>query len=281
MSTDPTAITTEIPVTAAPGAVAAASPRVQGQAASTVPIPAVQAHDPLAALGAAAGGASPQPGTTAGPAASPSQAAMSGVEPCPHCGTPLALDQRYCLECGAPRTYLSGMLLDRLRAPAAAQATPGQPLQSPVGAIGAGTPGGPPLTPAAPGSSTWQRGNVLTLIASIGVLLLAMGVGVLIGRSGGTSSGGSAPQIVTVPSAASGAASTTTTPTTPAETPAAKSAAAAAAAAAATKHKAKESGVGAIPSKPAPPTVLKNLRTGSGQSYEQKSKNLPNVVSTG
>ena len=35
-------------------------------------------------------------------------------EPCPHCGTPLALDQRYCLECGAPRTYLSGMLLDAL-----------------------------------------------------------------------------------------------------------------------------------------------------------------------
>ena len=62
---------------------------------------------------------------------------------------------------------------------------------------------------------------------------------------------------------------------------AAKSASAAAAAAAAAKHKAKEPGVGATPSKPAPPTVLKNLRTGSGQSYEQKSKNLPNVVSTG
>jgi len=40
-------------------------------------------------------------------------------------------------------------------------------------------------------------------------------------------------------------------------------------------------GVGQTPSKPAPPSVLKNLRTKSGgQSYEQKSKNLPNVVET-
>ncbi|HEY2536291.1 MAG TPA: zinc ribbon domain-containing protein [Solirubrobacteraceae bacterium] len=280
MSTDPTAITTEIPVTAAPGTAAAGSARAQEQAESTAPIPAVQA-DPLAALGAAAGGAPPQPGDPAISAAASAQAAPAGVEPCPHCGTSLALDQRYCLECGAPRTYLSGMLLDRLRAPAAAQGGLGQPTQPPIGGLGIVPPAGPPLTPTSPGGSAWQRGSVLTLIASIGVLLLAMGVGVLIGRSGGTSSGGSAPQIVTVPAAASGAASTTTTPTTPAENPTAKAAAGAAAAAAAAKHKAKESGVGATPSKPAPPTVLKNLRTGSGQSYEQKSKNLPNVVSTG
>jgi hypothetical protein len=37
-----------------------------------------------------------------------------------------------------------------------------------------------------------------------------------------------------------------------------------------------------VPSKPAPPSVLKSLHTGgSGGSYEQKSKNLPNVVETG
>lgn len=183
----------------------------------------------------------------------------NGSEPCPHCGTPLALDQRYCLECGAPRTYLSGMLLERLQTP---------PTQT------------PPVPPPAQSSSSqgWQRGSALTLIASIGVLLLAMGVGVLIGRSGGSSSAAAPPQVITVGGAATGAANATPTPTTPAENPAAKAAAAAAAGA---KHKPKEPGVGATPGKPAPPTVLKNLRTGSGQSYEQKSKNLPNVVSTG
>jgi hypothetical protein len=198
-------------------------------------------------------------------------------EPCPHCGTPLALDQRYCLECGAPRTYLSGMLLERRRSPTA-QTLAGQPAQPamPGGAVGTLMP------PSPSGSSTWQRGNVLTLIASVGVLLLAMGVGVLIGRSGGSSSAGNAaPQVISVGGAATGAANTTATPTTSEEGSAAKAAAAAAAGAAAAKHKAKGSGVGATPSKPAPPTVLKNLRTGSGQSYEQKSKKLPNVVSTG
>ena len=105
----------------------------------------------------------------------------TGDEPCAHCGAPLARDQRYCLECGTPRTYLSGMLLERLRTPAG-QAQPGT----------AG-PGGQPPNGAAPygtaaSSSAWPRSNVLTLIAGIGVLLLAMGVGVLIGRSGGSSS---------------------------------------------------------------------------------------------
>ena len=196
---------------------------------------------------------------------------VTGTEPCPHCGTPLALDQRYCLECGAPRTYLSGMLLERLRSPAGQPATPNQPVQSPP-------PNG--VAFGAPSSPGWQRGNTLTLIAGIGVLLLAMGVGVLIGRSGSSSSTPSAaPQVITVPAAAS----TTTTPTTPEETSTtAKSGAAAGTAA---KHKAKaaeeSSGVGSSPSKPAPPSVLKGLGKGSGASNEQKSKNLPNVVSTG
>ncbi len=210
--------------------------------------------------------------TPAGGAGEQSQA--QGTEPCPHCGTPLALDQRYCLECGAPRTYLSGMLLDRMRSSAATQASSPDPTQPPFPGGAAG------VAPPTSGSSTWQRGNALTLIAGIGVLLLAMGVGVLIGRSGGSSStGAAAPQVITVGGAAAGAANTTPTPAAPEASTAAKAGAVAGAAAA--KHKAKESGVGATPSKPAPPTVLKNLRTGSGQSYEQKSKNLPNVVSTG
>jgi hypothetical protein len=175
------------------------------------------------------------------------------TEPCPHCGAALAQDQRYCLECGAPRTYLSGMLLDRLRAPAVQLA---QPLPE-----------------------TWQRGNVLTLIAGIGVLLLAMGVGVLIGRSGSSGSAGAvAPAQVISVAAPPGSAGAATTPT-----PETTSTAASKAPAAKPNAKAAQpSGVGSVPSKPAPPAVLKNLHTGgSGGSYEQKSKNLPNVVETG
>ncbi len=267
-------------MTAAP--VRAESAESPAQAGSTVPIPVVQS-DPLAALGAATGAASPQQGVAPGASAGAPSAA-SGLEPCPHCGTMLALDQRYCLECGAPRTYLSGMLLERLRSPDAQSASaqaPSPSLYAPP--VPGGAAGAPPSSNPA-GSATWQRGSVLTLIAGVGVLLLAMGVGVLIGRSGGSSPVGAAPQVITVGGAATGAANTTPTPTTPEASSPAKAGAATGAAAAA-KHKAKSeassSGTGASLSKPAPPSVVEHERGGSGQSYEQKSKNLPNVVSTG
>jgi hypothetical protein len=196
------------------------------------------------------------------------------TEPCAHCGASLAQDQRYCLECGTPRTYLSGMLLERLRAPSA-QGQAGQPTQAPTVPPNGVMPFG-----AAATSPGWQRGNVLTLIAGIGVLLLAMGVGVLIGRSGGSSSAGSAaPQVINVPTPTTGAAGAGSTPTT---TPEASSTTPSKSPSAKQKSKgATSSGVGSTPSKPAPPAVLKNLRKGGGGSYEQKSKNLPDVVETG
>jgi hypothetical protein len=110
------------------------------------------------------------------------------------------------------------------------------------------------------------------------VLLLAMGVGVLIGRAGAGSAKAPPAQVISLGSAAGGAAGGATTPTpttTPPETPTASP----------TKKKeakAKEAaGSGSSITKPAPPSAAQNLRGGSGQSYEQKSKNLPNVVSTG
>jgi hypothetical protein len=42
-----------------------------------------------------------------------------------------------------------------------------------------------------------------------------------------------------------------------------------------------KSGVGSSQSNPAPPSVAEELRTSKGKSYEEKSKNLPNVISTG
>ena len=150
--------------------------------------------------------------------------------------------------------------------------------------LGVGASTGPVLASDSPGSANFERGargNTVTVIAGVGVLLLAMGVGVLIGRSGGNSKPAAAPpQVISVsqPGAATGGATTPTTPTstkTPATTPKSGSSSSKPGA---TKG---ASGVGSSPANPAPPTVLKNLRKGSGQSYEQKSKNLPDVVSTG
>jgi hypothetical protein len=211
------------------------------------------------------------------------------AEPCSQCGAPLALDQRYCLQCGAPRVHVNGPISGgrpggpRPQAPspaggdAGSQATPASP-QTPPGA-----PAGPPGTPPGLGSARpVNRNNTLALLAGVGVLLLAMGVGVLIGRAGVGSAKAPPAQVISVGGSVVGGsaagASTATTPTTAtSETPAAGSAKKAA------KGKAApSSSSGASISKPAPPTVLKSVSKGqSGSSYEQKSKNLPDVVETG
>ncbi len=120
---------------------------------------------------------------------------VGAPETCRRCGVALAEDQRYCLECGERRTPISSVLLGG--PPTASDAPASQP------------PTPPPL-PGRARADDANRGNAVTVIAGVGVLLLAMGVGVLIGRSGGSKSSGSAaaPQVITVASApASGAAS--------------------------------------------------------------------------
>ncbi|HTB71430.1 MAG TPA: hypothetical protein VK707_10645 [Solirubrobacteraceae bacterium] len=65
-------------------------------------------------------------------------------------------------------------------------------------------PSAPPGTPGADGDGS-GRSSAVTVIAGVGVLLLAMGVGVLIGRSGGGKQATSAPpQVITVQGAATG-----------------------------------------------------------------------------
>jgi hypothetical protein len=239
--------------------------------------------------------------------------------------------------------------------------TPTQPPQPPGAAEGAGSRGG------------WRRDSTVTVIAGVGVLLLAMGVGVLIGRSGGSSQHSAAPsQVITVAPTGGGAGTTAgaaasagagsvsdewptgtngytvqlqalpVSGTSASAVAAAKSAASAKGAKSVgvlkssdfksltaghyviysgvyhTKAEASKalgalkksfpgasvisvssggassapeaSGSGSGPAKPpppsslshpAPPTVLKNLRQGGGKSYEQKSKELPNVIETG
>lgn len=114
----------------------------------------------------------PQPPPPA-TAATHSMVATS-TEQCPSCGVHVAPDQRYCLACGArcgePRLPIMDAVtfMDSMKQPRQASSPPPQRPQRRV------SPN-------------------MALFATIGVLLLAMGVGVLIGRSGNHSVA-SAPQ---------------------------------------------------------------------------------------
>jgi hypothetical protein len=168
---------------------------------------------------------------------------VAASDRCPNCGARMAPDQRYCIECGERRS--GGGLREALpRAHTAAAAAPPAKRSR--------------LTPNG------------TLIAGIGTLLLALGVGVLIGRTGDHSSksAGNAPvQVVTVPTA-SGAA-----------TAAAGTAAAGAVKATQAKHHAKKAAAAKKSSTPAsltkqkpgsnlPPPVVKIGSPGHGKGYQ-------------
>ncbi|HEY2767499.1 MAG TPA: zinc ribbon domain-containing protein, partial [Solirubrobacteraceae bacterium] len=107
------------------------------------------------------------------------------MKDCANCGVSLADDQRYCLECGTRQLQARSQFLERF--------TPA--------AVG-------PNVPSAPAAGSGRSTNV-TALAGIGVLLLAMGVGVLIGRASGSTSAGP-PQVISVgaPAAATGVAGT-------------------------------------------------------------------------
>jgi hypothetical protein len=115
---------------------------------------------------------------------------------CASCGAPLARDQRYCLECGERLVPMSSVLRGEL--------PPGQ-------AAAAATPPTAPFPPGAapPASGAPERNNTLTVIAGVGVLLLALGVGVLIGRAGSPKPSAAPAQVISVASPTSAAGGTT------------------------------------------------------------------------
>ena len=169
----------------------------------------------------------------------------------------------------------------------------GASAQTETGAMGATqTEATPPVPPGWTPAESAGRSSAVTVIAGVGVLLLAMGVGVLIGRSSAPSKNSAPAQVITVaPSSSAGAATTpTTTPaTTPTATPTTSEpakgsssskngSAGASGTGASGTGAAKGSGGGGSGAAPAPSN---SGSSGSGKSYEEKSKNLPNVVSTG
>jgi len=190
-------------------------------------------------------GASGTPPAGVGSRTSPSPPLPGMREQCPVCGAPTAPDQRYCVECGQ-RLALARPLFMREDARHASAATESSQRQS-----------------------RWRMTPSSTLIAGIGTLLLAMGVGVLIGHLGQSSSPAhTTTPILTVPS--TGAASTSTTATTPGTSTAASSPTGSSSAAKASTTKAATSTTTAPTKaavKPANPTVTVGQK-GSGKGYQ-------------
>ena len=123
-----------------------------------------------------------------------SSLSAGATESCASCGAPLADDQRYCLECGERRAPISSVLLGGPAPGGSGQPAPAGPPPS----------GPPPAGHLAPPGAGARSGNTVTVIAGVGVLLLAMGVGVLIGRSGSPKQSAAPAQVISV-GAASGA----------------------------------------------------------------------------
>jgi len=116
-------------------------------------------------------------------------------EPCAGCGSPLAADQRYCLECGLRR---GGARVDyRQRMTASAASGSESPSPDPAQT--------PPQAPAAEKPAKTERDFApLAAVGGIAVLGLMLLVGVLIGRGDGDSAPAAAP--VVVPAGAAAAA---------------------------------------------------------------------------
>jgi hypothetical protein len=146
---------------------------------STQPLPAPAAATPQTAPAPAPAAAAPSipvahdqpvhtPALHAASAAAPQ--VPGGYEHCPSCGALVATDQRYCLACGVRRgdprlPFMDAVVfMDAMKQPRDAQAA--QPSKRRKRK----------LSPNA------------ALIAGVGTLLLALGIGVLIGRSGGETS---------------------------------------------------------------------------------------------
>lgn len=115
---------------------------------------------------------------------------ISGFEErdsCPDCGASMAADQRYCIACGHRRGDARPPFLDAV-----------------TSTDFAGDGGGPGRTPPPPPPRQGSRGRSSNAAVIVGVatLILAVGLGFLVGRAGheGSSSANPAPERITIES---------------------------------------------------------------------------------
>lgn len=121
-------------------------------------------------------------GTLADQSVVPPAIGSTAGDACPACGAGMALDQRYCLNCGNRRGDPRLPFMDAVVFMESMSAPPGG--------------GTPPPPPASSGGGSSPRMNAnAALIAGVATLVLAIGVGFLIGRSGhdGSNSAAEAP----------------------------------------------------------------------------------------
>jgi hypothetical protein len=111
-------------------------------------------------------------------------AGFGSNESCPNCGAQMAADQRYCLNCGHRRGDPRLPFMDAVVFM--------ESMSAPAGGV---TPPPPPTQEASP--NRWNANAAL--IAGVATLVLAIGVGFLIGRSGhDNATQAAAPQVIKV-----------------------------------------------------------------------------------
>jgi hypothetical protein len=185
--------------------------------------------------------------------------------PCRACGSPLAVDQRYCLQCGARRAEARLPFLDIL-----AQQVP----QRAVSAAATGP------APSSPGGWLGRMSTNAAAVAGVACLLLALGVGVLIGGLGQNDSAASAtPQVISVGAAAPAPAAPVASTTAPAATETTGGAATTPedTTKATSSKKASSSSSGSK----ATNNAVKKLDSSAGGDYTKKSEKLPKTLGTG
>jgi hypothetical protein len=166
---------------------------------------------------------------------------------CTTCGSALSPDQRYCLSCGTRRSGANLHFQQILAADAATQAPASAAAPAAAGAAGGAT-----------------TRSSMPALASIACLLLALGVGVLIGNSGsGSGSAATAPVATAAPVAADAAAGD------------------AAGGSAAAQKKAKSTTSDTPAASTAANPSLKKLENLSPEQYQKESLKLPKTVGTG
>jgi hypothetical protein len=187
--------------------------------------------------------------------------------PCRTCGSPLAADQRYCLQCGTRRAEARLPFLDILAQQAPQSAAAGAAAQTTT-----------TTTSHGPRGFFGRMSTNAAAVAGVACLVLALGVGVLIGGTGSDAAPAGSPQVITVGGAAPAVVPTATpaapgaTETTPDATttkPKGKS-----------KSTSKDTSSSSSGSK-ATNSAVKNLDKTSGSDYSKKSAKLPKEVGTG